>query len=144
MLTHRKPYYSSHRVGDLHTSPITNTDIQQKGGVMVIISTAQSHFSRWSPVIWSPTTMCRSACWLHSIRRSSLTKSRRVLQLLVCCISPADEEIIGSSWCQLKVCAIESAKCAHPRCYGASMGFRKGLLCGSCVIHMQLQVCIGG
>jgi hypothetical protein len=48
---------------------------------------------------------------------------------------PADEEIIGSLWCQLKVCAIESARSAHPCCYGASVGFRKGLLCGSCVIH---------
>jgi hypothetical protein len=28
---------------------------------------------------------------------------------------------------------------AHPRCYGASMGFRKELLCGSCVIHMELM-----
>jgi hypothetical protein len=32
---------------------------------------------------------------------------------------------------------------AHPRCNGASMGLRKGLLCGSCVIHMKLQACIG-
>jgi hypothetical protein len=24
------------------------------------------------------------------------------------------------------------------------VGFRKGLLCGSCVIHMKLHVCIGG
>jgi hypothetical protein len=30
------------------------------GGFM-IISTAQSQFSRWSPVIWSPITMCGSA-----------------------------------------------------------------------------------
>jgi hypothetical protein len=29
-------------------------------------------------------------------------------------------------------------------CYGAFVGFRKGLLCGLCVIHMKLQVCIGG
>ena len=56
----------------------------------------------------------------------------------------ADEEIIGSSWCQLTACDIESARWAHPRCYGASVGFRKGLQCGSCVIHMKLQVCIGG
>jgi hypothetical protein len=27
-------------------------------------------------------------------------------------------------------------QCAHPRCYGASVGFRKGLLCGTCVIHI--------
>jgi hypothetical protein len=59
---------------------------------------------------------------------------------------PADEEIMGSLWCQLKVCAIGLPEVsAHPRCYGASMGFRKkGLLCGSCVIHMKLQMCIGG
>jgi hypothetical protein len=43
------------------------------GGFM-IISTAQSQFSRWSPVIWSPTTMCGSACSFHSLRKSSLTK----------------------------------------------------------------------
>jgi hypothetical protein len=42
------------------------------GGFM-IISTAQSQFSRWSPVIWSPT-MCGSACLFHSLRKSSLTK----------------------------------------------------------------------
>jgi len=34
---------------------------------------------------------------------------------------------------QLKVCAIESARSAHHRCYGASVCFRKGLLSGSCV-----------
>jgi hypothetical protein len=32
---------------------------------------------------------------------------------------------------QQKVCAIESARFAQPRCYGAFVGFRKELLCGS-------------
>jgi hypothetical protein len=40
----------------------------------------------------------------------------------------------------LVLCAIESSSCADPRCYGASMGFEKGLLCGSCVIKMKSQV----
>jgi hypothetical protein len=26
-------------------------------GVFMVIATAQSHFSRWSPVIWSPTIL---------------------------------------------------------------------------------------
>jgi hypothetical protein len=42
------------------------------GGFVIIISTAQSQFSRWSPVIWSPTTiMSGSAFSFHSLRKSS-------------------------------------------------------------------------
>jgi hypothetical protein len=53
---------------------------------------------------------------------------------LYCCLIL----IIGEGVCY------RSARSAHPRCYGASVGFRKGLLCGSCVIHMKpQQVCIG-
>jgi hypothetical protein len=45
-------------------------------GGFVIISTAKSQFSRWSPVIWSPTTICGFACSFHSFRKSSLAELR--------------------------------------------------------------------
>jgi hypothetical protein len=54
------------------------------GGFM-IISMAQSPFSKWSPVIWLPTTMCGSACLFHSLRKSSLTKP--MSPAIVCLIS---------------------------------------------------------
>ena len=54
----------------------------------------------------------------------------------------ADEEIMGSLRCQLRVCDIESARFVHSRFYGASMGLRSALQCGSCVIHVSRR-CIG-
>lgn len=44
---------------------------------------------------------------------------------------------------QLTVCDIESARFTRARCFGASVvAFRKGLLCGSRVIHMKPQVAV--